>query len=368
MDSQWVYGVFWRILPRSYPPPKWDAENGIYDRSKGNKRNWILAWEDGFCDFSECARAAVESNTGPGLQPELFFKMSHEVYNFGEGLMGKVAADNSHKWIFRDPLEHEINFLSPWHNSIDPHPRTWGAQFKSGVQTIAVIAVREGLVQLGAIQKVIEDLNFVIHLQRKFNYLLAIPGVFLPHPSSSLQSKTAEIQAGSWQMQGPVGVESSSGTGRHLETCFSWNGTTSMMMDQNRHNPTEFMQQQMTAGAGHVLIDTLPQQLPVTPSMSSLQALLSKLPSVTPASRPTNYNNISSPDVVARSLSGPRQRYSSELTQTSMFMNPQQFQLPPPAAAPRSEDFIEEFHDDRTHTDGAAACTGMDSYLSEVVD
>lgn len=348
MDSQWVYAVFWRIIPRSYPPPRWDAENGVYDRSKGNKRNWILTWEDGFCDFSECAKAAMTSNTGPGLQPELFFKMSHEVYNFGEGLMGKVSADNSHKWIFRDPLDHEINFLSPWHNSIDPHPRTWEAQFRSGIQTIAVIAVREGLVQLGAVQKVIEDLNFVIHLQRKFNYLLAIPGVFLPHPSSSLQSKATEDQAGSpWQLQGE------SSTRRHLEKCFSWNGTT-MMVDQNQQ------QQQMASVAGPVLIDTLPhQQLSVTPSMSSLQALLSKLPSVTP-SQYTDFNNLSSPSV-------PRHPYSSELTHTSMFMNPQEFQLPAPPAASRPHDFIEEFHNEET--DGTAACTGMDqSYLSEVVD
>ncbi|KAL2631614.1 hypothetical protein R1flu_016300 [Riccia fluitans] len=75
------------------------------DRSKGNKRNWILVWEDGFCDFSACS-AAREAKSGarcgsnyypsedsaePTMHPELFFKMSHEVCNYGEGLMGKVA-------------------------------------------------------------------------------------------------------------------------------------------------------------------------------------------------------------------------------------------------------------------------------------
>lgn len=61
----------------------------------------ILVWEDGFCNFA--ASAAPEINTGDcpssssvygnceliqpyqGLQPELFFKMSHEIYNYGEG-------------------------------------------------------------------------------------------------------------------------------------------------------------------------------------------------------------------------------------------------------------------------------------------
>ena len=59
----------------------------------------ILVWEDGFCNFA--ASAAPEINSGDcstppaygncefqpyqGLQPELFFKMSHEIYNYGEG-------------------------------------------------------------------------------------------------------------------------------------------------------------------------------------------------------------------------------------------------------------------------------------------
>lgn len=35
--------------------------------------------------------------------------------------MGKVAADNSHKWVYREPLEHGNNGLSsPWHGSMDP--------------------------------------------------------------------------------------------------------------------------------------------------------------------------------------------------------------------------------------------------------
>jgi hypothetical protein len=64
----------------------------------------ILVWEDGFCNFAASA-AAPEINSGgsdcpnsssvygnceliqpyQGLQPELFFKMSHEIYNYGEG-------------------------------------------------------------------------------------------------------------------------------------------------------------------------------------------------------------------------------------------------------------------------------------------
>lgn len=63
----------------------------------------ILAWEDGFCNFaatsaacgqdgaaaasgaySDCEAAAAQE-VKQGLQPELFFKMSHDIYNYGEG-------------------------------------------------------------------------------------------------------------------------------------------------------------------------------------------------------------------------------------------------------------------------------------------
>ena len=73
----------------------------------------ILAWEDGFCNFAaanssaacgqegaaaaaavayagDCEAAAVQDavkqqQPSQGLQPELFFKMSHDIYNYGEG-------------------------------------------------------------------------------------------------------------------------------------------------------------------------------------------------------------------------------------------------------------------------------------------
>lgn len=63
----------------------------------------ILVWEDGFCNFAasstaemnsadHCPPAGTQSVYGnceyqqyQGLQPDLFFKMSHEIYNYGEG-------------------------------------------------------------------------------------------------------------------------------------------------------------------------------------------------------------------------------------------------------------------------------------------
>ncbi|CAL5019529.1 unnamed protein product [Urochloa decumbens] len=273
-DAQWVYAVFWRILPRNYPPPKWDLQGGIYDRTRGNRRNWILAWEDGFCNFAASACEHHEGAAAPaaaaaytecaagqeakqqGLQPELFFKMSHDIYNYGEGLIGKVAADHSHKWVFQEAQaqqEQEINLISSWSNAADSHPRTWEAQFQSGIKTIALIAVREGVVQLGSMKKVAEDLSYVVMLRRKFGYLESIPGVLLPHPSSS-----------AFPAAGCGGVPADAAA------CAGWPpGLVPPPMEL--YDPYD----QAAAAAA--------AQMHIVPSMSSLEALLSKLPSIDPA-------------------------------------------------------------------------------------
>nr|QDF82425.1 protein RICE SALT SENSITIVE 3 isoform X1 [Cymbidium goeringii] len=263
-NSHWLYAVFWRILPRNFPPPKWDLQGGAYDRARGNRRNWILVWEDGFCNFAASAieqacgasssagysEAGAEARETKGLQPELFFKMSHEIYNYGEGLIGKVAADHSHKWVYKEPQEQEINFLTSWNNPADSHPRTWEAQFQSGIKTIALIAVREGVVQLGAVNKVMEDISFIVLLRKKFAYLESIPGVLLPHPSSSAVPLRIEGQLpDSWQLPIPRGA----------------------LAAPDPAAPT------------FDLYDHFSQQMSIAPSMSSLEALLSKLPSVGPS-------------------------------------------------------------------------------------
>ncbi|QCE16505.1 protein RICE SALT SENSITIVE 3-like [Vigna unguiculata] len=181
-SSKWVYAVFWRILPRNFPPPRWEFGGTALDLSKGNKRNWILVWEDGFCDFNECEQR--KSGSGGYLNgrfgADVFFKMSHEVYNYGEGLVGKVAADNSHKWVYNESHnnECEASYIATWNTSVEPQPKAWESQFNSGIQSIVIIAVREGVVQLGSFNKIAEDLNLVISIQRQFSYLQSIPGVF----------------------------------------------------------------------------------------------------------------------------------------------------------------------------------------------
>ncbi|KAI7753806.1 hypothetical protein M8C21_003188 [Ambrosia artemisiifolia] len=83
---------------------------------------------------------------------------------------GKIAADNSHKWVFKDGInEHDPSFISSWNASIDPQPKAWEFHFNSGI-------------------KILEDLNLVLSIQRKFSYLRSIPGLFsIQRPFSTVQ-------------------------------------------------------------------------------------------------------------------------------------------------------------------------------------
>ncbi|KAM5566722.1 protein RICE SALT SENSITIVE 3-like [Rosa sericea] len=311
-NSQWIYAVFWRILPRNYPPPKWEG-HGAYDRSRGNRRNWILVWEDGFCNFGASASPAhdqINSSNGEcpggpsvyggdqfqhhqyyhGLQPELFFKMSHEIYNYGEGLIGKVAADHSHKWIYKEPNDQhqEINFLSAWHNSADSHPRTWEAQFQSGIKTIALIAVREGVVQLGAINKVVEDLSYVVLLRKKLSYIESIPGVLLPHPSSPSFPSFKLDPHGYGNIGAPPDHHS------HAWHNFQGMGTNATNLLVPPHPSTTHDQYyEHHFNMNHHQVPMLKN---ITPSMSSLEALLSKLPSVVPSPPNTTHDHHQFPE------------------------------------------------------------------------
>ncbi|XP_051150846.1 uncharacterized protein LOC127265180 isoform X2 [Andrographis paniculata] len=248
-SAKWVYAVFWRILPRNYPPPKWDHGGGLLDRAKGNKRNWILVWEDGFCDFFECERTASGYAKGR--------------------LVGKVASDNSHKWVFRDtPTENDPTFI-PWNVSIDPQPRAWEAQFSSGIETIAIISVREGAIQLGSFDKVFEDLNMVINIQRKFSYLQSIPGIYvIQRPYLPIQTTTPN-------------------TFNHINRKVQSN---SSVEDKHHHHQVTGLKRQSSPDDGDdspsksiYLGDNSPQNLwsipPLLPSMScNIGAFLPKIP------------------------------------------------------------------------------------------
>ncbi|KAF2286044.1 hypothetical protein GH714_009947 [Hevea brasiliensis] len=110
-------------------------------------------WEDGFCWGR--GGDGLEEIDGEDPVRKAFSKMSIQLYNYGEGwvlgrLMGKVASDKCHKWVFKEPSECEPNISNYWQSSFDALPPEWTDQFESGIQTIAVIQAGHGLLQLGS--------------------------------------------------------------------------------------------------------------------------------------------------------------------------------------------------------------------------
>ncbi|PAN28023.1 hypothetical protein PAHAL_5G125500 [Panicum hallii] len=177
LSSDWTYSVFWTIRPR----PRCRGGNGC--KVGDDNGSLMLMWEDGFCRprVAEC----LEDIDGEDPVRKAFIKMSIQLYNYGEGLMGKVASDKCHKWVFKEPSECEPNISNYWQSSFDALPPEWTDQFASGIQTIAVIQAGHGLLQLGSCKIIPEDLHFVLRMRHMFESLGYQSGFFLSQLFSS---------------------------------------------------------------------------------------------------------------------------------------------------------------------------------------
>ncbi|TKY66493.1 Transcription factor MYC/MYB N-terminal [Spatholobus suberectus] len=153
LNSDWTYSVFWTIRPR----PRVRGGNGC--KVGDDNGSLMLMWEDGFCRgrVSDC----LEEIDGEDPIRKSFSKMSIQLYNYGEGLMGKVTSDKCHKWVFKEPTECEPNISNYWQSSFDALPPEWIDQFESGIQTIAVIQAGHGLLQLGSC-KIVSKFVYII--------------------------------------------------------------------------------------------------------------------------------------------------------------------------------------------------------------
>ncbi|KAF7822690.1 protein RICE SALT SENSITIVE 3-like [Senna tora] len=183
LNSDWTYSVFWTIRPR----PRLRGGNGC--KVGDDNGSLMLMWEDGFCRgrVSEC----LEEIEGEDPVRKAFSKMSIQLYNYGEGLMGKVASDKCHKWVFKEPTECEPNISNYWQSSFDALPPEWTEQFESGIQTIAVIQAGHGLLQLGSCKIIPEDLHFVLRMRHTFESLGYQSGFYLSQLFSSTRSTSS---------------------------------------------------------------------------------------------------------------------------------------------------------------------------------
>ncbi|KAI3936957.1 hypothetical protein MKX01_015172 [Papaver californicum] len=183
-NTDWTYSVFWTIRPR----PRSRGGNGC--KVGDDNGSLMLMWEDGFCRGSSVAEC-LEQIDGEDPVRKAFSKMSIQLYNYGEGLMGKVASDKCHKWVFKEPSECEPNISNYWQSSFDAIPPEWTDQFNSGIQTIAVIQAGHGLLQLGSCKIIAEDLHFVLRMRHTFESLGYQSGFYLSQLFSSTRNSSS---------------------------------------------------------------------------------------------------------------------------------------------------------------------------------
>ncbi|KAG9439257.1 hypothetical protein H6P81_019422 [Aristolochia fimbriata] len=197
LNSDWTYSVFWTIRPR----PR--SRGGTGCKVGDDNGSLMLMWEDGFCRprVAEC----LEDIDGEDPVRKAFSKMSIQLYNYGEGLMGKVASDKCHKWVFKEPSECEPNISNYWQSSFDALPPEWTDQFNSGIQTIAVIQAGHGLLQLGSCKIIPEDLHFVLRMRHTFESLGYQSGFYLSQLFSSTRNTNSPTSTPSKQIpSGPA--------------------------------------------------------------------------------------------------------------------------------------------------------------------
>ncbi|XP_009356782.2 protein RICE SALT SENSITIVE 3 [Pyrus x bretschneideri] len=197
LNTDWTYSVVWTIRPR----PR--VRGGTGCKVGDDNGSLMLMWEDGFC------RGRVSSDCLEEIDREdpvrkAFSKMSIQLYNYGEGLMGKVASDKCHKWVFKEPTECEPNISNYWQSSYDALPPEWTDQFESGIQTIAVIQAGHGLLQLGSCKIIPEDLHFVLRMRHTFESLGYQSGFYLSQLFSSNRNNSGSSVLPSMQSPMPI--------------------------------------------------------------------------------------------------------------------------------------------------------------------
>ncbi|KAF9588192.1 hypothetical protein IFM89_008206 [Coptis chinensis] len=230
LNSDWTYSVFWTIRPR----PR--SRGGTGCKVGEDNGSLMLMWEDGFCKgrVAEC----LEDIDGEDPVRKAFSKMSIQLYNYGEGLMGKVASDKCHKWVFKElNNDCEPNISNYWQSSFDAIPSEWTDQFNSGIQTIAVIQAGHGLLQLGSCQislnplQIPEDLHFVLRMRHTFESLGYQSGFYL----SQLFSSTRNTSTSSTPLKQSIGPS------RPPAPIFNWSqrplpSSTSVIGSPNFHS------------------------------------------------------------------------------------------------------------------------------------
>ncbi|XP_042503175.1 transcription factor EMB1444-like isoform X2 [Macadamia integrifolia] len=176
--TKWKYAVFWKLKHRGRMNLTW--EDAYYNNHELPDHSENMCYIDTLVDF----------NDGRYQQDPLglaLAKMTYAVYPFGEGIIGQVAASGTHQWTFADRPASGSRSSSKYCDG-------WQTQFSSGIRTIAVVAVTPlGVVQLGSLDTVFEDLNLVSHIKDTFYSLQIFSLRFLPDATLYSMKSTSSL-------------------------------------------------------------------------------------------------------------------------------------------------------------------------------
>ncbi|KAG7568779.1 Helix-loop-helix DNA-binding domain superfamily [Arabidopsis thaliana x Arabidopsis arenosa] len=151
-NTDWNYAVFWQL------------------KHRGSRM--VLTLEDAYYDHHGTNMHGTHDPLGLAVA-----KMSYHVYSLAEGIVGQVAVSGEHQWVFPENYDN-------CHSAFEFH-NVWESQISAGIKTILVVAVgRYGVVQLGSLCKVNEDVNLVNHIRHLF---LALRDPLADHAANLMQ-------------------------------------------------------------------------------------------------------------------------------------------------------------------------------------
>nr|KJB18934.1 hypothetical protein B456_003G076000 [Gossypium raimondii] len=131
-SNGWCYGVFWRF----------DQRNSM-----------LLTMEDAYYEEQ--------------MRP-LFNSILQKFHILGEGIIGQAAFTGKHRWIFSDSYGKSSNSYTGNQITFQDESELQN-QFSCGIKTIAIISLgRQGMVQVGSTQKILERLDFLDETKKIF--------------------------------------------------------------------------------------------------------------------------------------------------------------------------------------------------------
>ncbi|CAM8930159.1 unnamed protein product [Rhodiola kirilowii] len=257
-NSDWKYAVFWQ---RKY-----------------HQNQTILIWEDGYCDnlkprqllenisgndyvyhtqkhFSPGCGIGIHTSNGCPIELALS-DMACVHYVMGEGVVGEVAYRGTYSW-----KSFEDDILAIEHSLRTPElPSEWLPQIEAGIKTLLLVAVAPfGVLQLGSLEVVIEDMDLPARIRREFSAIQNRFTMFSSSNSSSVSQSTSSFESVLQENSDvsamvtetfPNGINCEDMTGVIAELPIPWTPRTGNVMPQ-------FAIEDLYFESGEALLDTL---------------------------------------------------------------------------------------------------------------